>query len=1262
MPGHHAAMLFAALCLAALQVPPSGSDIAKTFAAPEGVRVDLWAESPLFFNPTAIDVDGKGRVWVTEAVNYRRWGKRNPGLAHPEGDRVVVLEDKDGDGRAETATVFVQDKDLTAPLGIAVLGDRVFVSCSPNLFVYRDRDGDLVADEREVFLTGFGGFDHDHGLHSVVATPWGELFWCAGNAGPHLVRDHDGFMLRSGSAYTGGGPTTVNNQPGLVSDDGRVWVGGLVGAMRLDGGGLRVLAHNFRNEYEIAANSFGDMFTEDNDDDGNAGCRTVVITEGGNYGYFSGDGARTWQVDRRPDQDRLAAHWHQDDPGVMPLGCGNGGGGPTGVAVYEGSLLPQLAGAVLNCDAGRSAVYAHRPHVEGAGVKLAPGTLLGVRPTGDNSSRWFRPSDVAVAADGSILVADWYDPGVGGHAMGDREGYGRILRLVPQGHAAGWGRLDTSIDSPAVHVRARAALAAVPAELAAPKADDLPALARRLWVWARDKETQPRVRAALQHGDARIRLTAYRALRQAQGFDLTTAASLAADPSAFVRAEIAATLRDVPWAECADFLTTLARAHVAGDRQYLECVGLGATGKEAQLWARLLTEFGDRALRAASSGGGGVLFELAWRLHPESALPLLRGAAQAGGADPTVWRAALDAIAFIPGRAAAETMLALAAIGDDARRSHAEVWLAQNAIGRWRTHGITAGAVGDLADAKTLWTSPVIRRGDRAQVDVDVRGADVLWLVVDDAGNGNSCDWADWIAPRFVGATGETKLTSLAWQSATAEWGEVRKQHAADGRPLRVGGKRVADGIGTHAHSQIAFRVPAGAERFVAECAGDDGGTEQGGNATSIRFAVHVEVRPDLAAVQAEQRAALGGDVALATKLAASTDGALFLVTRAAELPAQVRAAVEPKLQAHADLAVRALASEAFPRRTRSGEALPPLDALAALAGDIGRGRELFRGRATCVACHVVDDIGGALGPDLSLIRDKFGRREVIDAVLNPSAAIAFGFDSWRLSLQDGRVLVGAVLADGDPVVLRDLAGRREVLAAAEVIARQRQTVSLMPDALALGLSAQDLADLATFLLDDPSAAPTFGPTQSLFDGKSLDGWREFVPGGHAAPTFAVRDGVLACRGEPAGYIHTVRTYTNFELTLEWRVDPSRPGNSGVLLRVQAPHKVWPRAIEAQLNTGDAGDIWNIDEFQMTTDPARTRGRHTVKLLPGTEKPLGEWNRYRLRLDHGRCTLEVNGAIQNTASWCEELAGTIALQSEGAAIEFRAIELREILD
>ena len=75
------------------------------------LEITLWAESPLFYNPTNFDVDAKGRIWVTEGVNYRRSKTR------ADGDRVVVLEDTDRDGSADKSTVFVQDPYLVAPMG-----------------------------------------------------------------------------------------------------------------------------------------------------------------------------------------------------------------------------------------------------------------------------------------------------------------------------------------------------------------------------------------------------------------------------------------------------------------------------------------------------------------------------------------------------------------------------------------------------------------------------------------------------------------------------------------------------------------------------------------------------------------------------------------------------------------------------------------------------------------------------------------------------------------------------------------------------------------------------------------------------------------------------------------------------------------------------------------------------------------------------------------------------------------------------------------
>jgi hypothetical protein len=178
-----------------------------------------------------------------------------------------------------------------------------------------------------------------------------------------------------------------------------------------------------------------------------------------------------------------------------------------------------------------------------------------------------------------------------------------------------------------------------------------------------------------------------------------------------------------------------------------------------------------------------------------------------------------------------------------------------------------------------------------------------------------------------------------------------------------------------------------------------------------------------------------------------------------------------------------------------------------------------------------------------------------------------------------------------------------------------------------------------------------------LFNGKDLSGWTWFTNDKQSKmdDVWSVRDGVLHCAGKPIGYIRTTQDYTSFVLRLQWRT--LKPGNGGVLLRASGADKVWPRSIEAQLQTGDSGDIWNIDEFPMTVDPTRTEGRRTKKLLASNEKPMGQWNDYEITLDGGHLTLKVNDQVQNEATNCQVIAGKICLQAEGAEMEYRNITL-----
>ncbi|MBA2561607.1 MAG: dehydrogenase, partial [Chitinophagaceae bacterium] len=442
---------------------------------PDDLEATLWAASPMLYNPTNMDVDSKGRIWVTEAVNYRNYNNDSTKFFHhPKGDRVMILEDIDQDGRADTSKIFVQDKDLISPVGIAVIGNKVLVSCAPNLIVYTDENGDDKPDKKEIFLTGFGGKDHDHSLHSVTAGPDGNWYFNVGNAGPHTVTDKSGWTLRSGSIYSGGSPYNDKNEGNRKSDDEKVWVGGLALRINPDGSNMIVLGHNFRNSYEVVTDSYGNLWQNDNDDQV-VTCRTTWLMEGGNAGYFSTDGTRYWQADQRPGQDMFAAHWHQDDPGVMPAGDRSGAGAPTGIVMNESDALGKAyMGMLLSADAGRNVIFGYHPVIKQSGYDLGKRENFITSLSADNEGyvwndtaqnaqkeKWFRPADVTIGTDGAIYIADWYDPVVGGHQMKDSLGYGRIYRIAPKNKKLTVPKIDLSsiegqIDAfknPAVNVR-----------------------------------------------------------------------------------------------------------------------------------------------------------------------------------------------------------------------------------------------------------------------------------------------------------------------------------------------------------------------------------------------------------------------------------------------------------------------------------------------------------------------------------------------------------------------------------------------------------------------------------------------------------------------------------------------------------------------------------------------------------------------------------------------------------------------------------------
>jgi len=146
----------------------SPEEAVAKMTVPEGFKVELVASEPDLVNPIGMAFDERGRVWVTESLEYPR---RSPG---PGKDRVKVLEDTDGDGKVDKTTIFAEG--LNIPSGIAVGHGGVWVANAPDLLFMQDTDGDGKADKTEVIVTGFGRTDTHELPNSLTWGPDGWLY------------------------------------------------------------------------------------------------------------------------------------------------------------------------------------------------------------------------------------------------------------------------------------------------------------------------------------------------------------------------------------------------------------------------------------------------------------------------------------------------------------------------------------------------------------------------------------------------------------------------------------------------------------------------------------------------------------------------------------------------------------------------------------------------------------------------------------------------------------------------------------------------------------------------------------------------------------------------------------------------------------------------------------------------------------------------------------------------------------------------------
>lgn len=207
---------------------------------------------------------------------------------------------------------------------------------------------------------------------------------------------------------------------------------------------------------------------------------------------------------------------------------------------------------------------------------------------------------------------------------------------------------------------------------------------------------------------------------------------------------------------------------------------------------------------------------------------------------------------------------------------------------------------------------------------------------------------------------------------------------------------------------------------------------------------------------------------------------------------------------------------------------------------------------------------------------------------------------------------------------------------------------------------------------------PGFSQSIDLFNGADLTGWHVDVPamdnGADVASPFLVRDGLLVSMGNPNGHLITDRSYSNYRLEVEYRF-AGQPGNCGVLVHASTPrilYEMFPQSIEVQMMHENAGDFWCIREDIRVPDMEARRGpeaewgtsegkaRRIKNLTDSSEVPLGDWNNMTIEVLDRRIRVWVNGDLVNDGFECTANEGRIALQAEGAEVEFRNVLLTPI--
>lgn len=1061
----------------------------------DGLQGQTWVRFPFVENPGSFGMDRQGRLFVAEVNRFWQGVPDLRGVNEfirgdfqsktvedraklyasipgrfPEGfftntaDRIIRLEDRDGNGAADHRALFSdQFHQPLDGIGFSVLpeDDGVYFTCIPNLWKLTDKNDDGVADKSEALVTGFGVrvsfIGHD--LHGILRGPDGRLYFSTGDRGYHVT-------TKEGRVFSG---------PGT----------GAIFRCESDGSGFEVFCKGLRNPTELAFDELGNLFTFDNTGDIGDKARMVYALEGTDSGWDMRHqsahqyvGSLDWEEFHPAKSmwvaEKMFAPFHEEQPQWVYPPAANVSRGPSGVTFATGDAVPaDLRGHFLLTDYGGAVTSCNLLDIavkpSGAGYALASERSIA---TGVGMS------DVELGFDGKIYICDFG----GGWSINTN---GAIHTLTPTDkamQAAGVesaarfkrGFAEDKVEQLVSALRSndKRERQMVQFELVKRGAEGLATLT----TVANDKAQPVTTRLHGVWGLGQI-------LRKGEPKALQALLQLTRDADAEVRANAARALGDAQGDEARTHLLTMLRDDSTRVRS-LAAIALS---------------------RVAKAGDAEVIAAI-YQLTADNAKATI---------DPVLRHACLTALDRIGTR---ESAVAHAA---DAQREvrlmallylrrHESAELARflsDADARIRTEAVRAiydttavdTAAGDAIAALDLQTSqlpPTVqrrvvaanyRRGTAAHAQrlMQIASTSALELPVREAALQALRMWekritADPVLGGYRAIPGEARSMKMLGDTV----GAALKQFIASKPPqqLTALALKLADAMGlvlgeAALKEQIANAKLDASVRVAA--------------LDSLVKSAPDQARQIVAAHLADPEAEVAASAlrhGLIMKLDGIADAARGAVEKAA-LPAaraglEIIAALHPaealerwknressglrrELWLDLFLALQVSTDNTAKEQTAAfaASAMDAVPRLSMTGGDVTRGEVVFRNQGACLQCHKIGEEGGVQGPPLTLVGERLKPEKLVESLVNPNAEIAQGYGISSFTLDDGSLIAGRIATETkDSLTVIALDNKEAVLQRAKVKSIT-PPVSAMPP-MALSLPPRDLRDLVAYLAD----------------------------------------------------------------------------------------------------------------------------------------------------------------------------------------------------